>query len=170
VLGVEPARNVATFAETLGIPTRCEFFGREFAEGLMAEGIRPDIIHAHNVLAHVPDREWNIREAWIANAAGGERVVDFASHNLHVLGYSVPVRARLSRDRLKEHLFSLPATPDWIPYRTSYYSEAWGFCLAHAQLEAMGEGEYEVCTTRRSRTGTSPTASACSRASTRMRC
>jgi SAM-dependent methyltransferase len=54
VLGVEPARNVAAFAETLGIPTRCEFFDKEFADRLVAEGIRPDIVHAHNVLAHVP--------------------------------------------------------------------------------------------------------------------
>jgi SAM-dependent methyltransferase len=55
VLGVEPARNVAAFAETLGIPTRTEFFGRELAYQLKEEGVRPDVLHAHNVLAHVPD-------------------------------------------------------------------------------------------------------------------
>jgi aminopeptidase-like protein len=46
---------------------------------------------------------------------------------------------------LKEHLFSLPEHPDWIPYRTSYYAENWGFCLSHRSLEALEEGEYEVC-------------------------
>jgi SAM-dependent methyltransferase len=55
VLGVEPARNVAAFAETLGIPTRCEFFDKELADQLVEEGVRPDLVHAHNVLAHVPD-------------------------------------------------------------------------------------------------------------------
>jgi SAM-dependent methyltransferase len=56
VLGIEPARNVARVAvERHGIPTREEFFGREFAISLVAEGLRADVFHAHNVLAHVPD-------------------------------------------------------------------------------------------------------------------
>src|SRR2546422_7803795 len=40
---------------------------------------------------------------------------------------------------------TLPAQPDWIPYRTSYYKEDWGFCLSHRQLSELREGEYEVC-------------------------
>jgi SAM-dependent methyltransferase len=55
ILGIEPARNVAEVAEERGIPTRSAFFGRELARELAAEGIRPDLVHAHNVLAHVPD-------------------------------------------------------------------------------------------------------------------
>ena len=89
-------------------------------------------------------KEWNIREAWIKNAQG-EKVVDFAKCNLHVVNYSVPVRRRIRLAELKEHLFSLPETPDWIPYRTSYYQETWGFCLAHRQLAALKDEEYEVC-------------------------
>ena len=89
-------------------------------------------------------REWNIRDAWIKNAAG-ERVVDFQRHNLHVLNYSTPVRARMSLAELRPHLHSLPEHPQWIPYRTSYYRDAWGFCLAHQTLESLPEGEYEVC-------------------------
>ncbi len=46
---------------------------------------------------------------------------------------------------LKAHLFTLPDHPDWIPYRTSYYKESWGFCLSHKQLMEMQDGEYEVC-------------------------
>ena len=56
VLGIEPARNVARVAvERHGIPTRAEFFGRDYAAQLVAEGFRADVFHAHNVLAHVPD-------------------------------------------------------------------------------------------------------------------
>ena len=88
-------------------------------------------------------REWNIRDASIKNAAG-ERVVDFQRSNLHVVNYSVPVRRRCSLAELREHLYSLPDHPDWIPYRTSYYHEAWGFCLTHNQLLALKEEEYEV--------------------------
>jgi aminopeptidase-like protein len=89
-------------------------------------------------------REWNIGDAWIKNAAG-EKVVDFQSHNLHVMSYSTPVRARMSLAELRPHLFSLPEQPSWIPYRTSYYRDNWGFCLAHETLQSLAEGEYEVC-------------------------
>ncbi len=89
-------------------------------------------------------REWNIRDAYIKNDRG-ERVVDFQRSNLHVVSYSVPVRTRLSLERLRPHLFTLPDRPDWIPYRTSYYAENWGFCLSQRQLDALGPGEYDVC-------------------------
>ena len=89
-------------------------------------------------------REWNIRDAYVSNSRG-ERVIDFRRHNLHVVNYSVPVRARMSLAELRPHLHSLPEQPDLIPYRTSYYKEAWGFCLPHRQLEQMPEDEYEVC-------------------------
>ena len=88
-------------------------------------------------------REWNIREAWIKDPRG-HKIVDFADHNLHVVGYSVPVHDHLSLEELKSRLHSLPDRPDWIPYRTSYYDESWGFCLPHRQLEALEEGTYEV--------------------------
>jgi aminopeptidase-like protein len=89
-------------------------------------------------------REWNIRDAYIKNARG-ERVVDFKRHNLHVLNYSIPVSRRVSLKELKEHLFTLPEHPDWIPYHTSYYREQWGFCVTARQLADLTEPEYEVC-------------------------
>jgi aminopeptidase-like protein len=88
--------------------------------------------------------EWNIKDAYIKNGAG-ERLVDFRRNNLHVLNYSIPVHQTMSLAELKPHLFTLPETPNWIPYRTSYYRETWGFCLSHRQLERMEEGQYEVC-------------------------
>jgi aminopeptidase-like protein len=88
-------------------------------------------------------REWTIRDAYIKNAAG-ERVVDFGSCNLHVLNHSRPIRATLTLDELKKHVFTLPEQPDLIPYRTSYYAEAWGFCMAHNRLAALPDGRYEV--------------------------
>jgi aminopeptidase-like protein len=87
--------------------------------------------------------EWTIRDAYIKNAAG-ERVVDFRSCNLHVLSYSQPVHARLPLAALKEHVFTLPDQPQLIPYRTSYYAESWGFCMAHDRLAALPDGIYEV--------------------------
>ena len=88
-------------------------------------------------------REWNVRAARIVGPDGAV-VVDFADHNLHLLGYSVPVEGHLSRESLEPHLYSLPDQPHLIPYRTSYYQERWGFCLPHERRCALGEGRYEV--------------------------
>jgi aminopeptidase-like protein len=88
-------------------------------------------------------REWNIRDAWIADTTG-RRVVDFRESNLHVVGYSVPVNERMTLDELKPHLHSLPEQPDATPYRTSYFQENWGFCLPDRQLNALPAGDYDV--------------------------
>ena len=87
--------------------------------------------------------EWNISDAYIKNKKG-ERVVDFRENNLHVVGYSTPVRGHMSLAELKPHLFTLPDHPDWIPYRTSYYKDNWGFCLTHNQYSQLTEETYEV--------------------------
>jgi aminopeptidase-like protein len=89
-------------------------------------------------------KEWNIREAYIRDRYG-KTVVDFKECNLHVLNYSGPVRATMPLSELAPHLFTIPEHPEWIPYRTSYYKEAWGFCLPHKQFLALDEGPYEVC-------------------------
>lgn len=89
-------------------------------------------------------KEWNVREAWIRDGSG-RTVVDLRDHTLHVVSYSVPVRARLALSELRPHLFSLPDRPHWIPYRTTYWAENWGFCLSHARLLALEDGEYDVC-------------------------
>ena len=89
-------------------------------------------------------KEWNIRDAYIADR-NGKRFVDFRASNLHVVNYSVPVRTTMSFDELRPHLFTLPDHPDWIPYRTSYYKEDWGFCLTENQLQALDpQAQYEV--------------------------
>jgi aminopeptidase-like protein len=88
-------------------------------------------------------KEWNIQDAYIKDSHG-HKIVDFRKCNLHVLNYSSPIKRKLCLDELKQHLFTLPEQPDWIPYRTSYYKEAWGFCLSHRQLEELKDGDYEV--------------------------
>jgi aminopeptidase-like protein len=88
-------------------------------------------------------REWNIREAHIRNEQG-DKIVDFARNNLHVMSYSVPVRQHLSLAQLKQHIYTLPDQPDLIPYRTSYYTENWAFCMSHRLLESLRDETYEV--------------------------
>jgi aminopeptidase-like protein len=89
----------------------------------------------------VPD-EWNISNAYIAK--DGHRVVDFRESNLHVVSYSEPVRTVMRLAELRPHLHTLPEHPEWIPYRTSYYSRTWGFCLSQRELDGLEDGDYEV--------------------------
>lgn len=103
-----------------------------------------EVASGTRVLDWVVPREWNLREAWIKGPRG-ETVVDFRDSNLHVVGYSVPIRARLTLAELRPHLHAIPEHPDWIPFRSSFYRETWGFCLTQRQLDALAEGTYEVC-------------------------
>jgi aminopeptidase-like protein len=87
--------------------------------------------------------EWNLRGAYVARE-DGTRIVDFSANNLHVVQYSQPIDAWMPLAELRPHLHTLPDKPDWIPYRTSYYSEYWGFCLTHRQLSGLADGLYRV--------------------------
>ncbi|MGW4397480.1 DUF4910 domain-containing protein [Amycolatopsis nivea] len=87
--------------------------------------------------------EWNIRDAFVADSSG-RRVIDFRKSNLHVVGYSVPVDRVVSLTELRTHLHTLPDQPSLIPYRTSYYSPAWGFCLAQDVFDTLPDGDYHV--------------------------
>lgn len=88
-------------------------------------------------------REWHCRDAFIKDASG-RRVVDFRESNLHVVNYSLPIHCTLGREELLRHVFTLPEHPDWIPYRTSYYDEQWGFCLSERQRQQLNDDQYEV--------------------------
>ena len=89
-------------------------------------------------------KEWNIRDAYIKDKAGN-KIVDFNNSNLHVLNYSIPIDKTLSLSEIKNHLHTLPEHPDWIPYKTSYYKENWGFCLTHKQFLGLKNDAYHVC-------------------------
>lgn len=125
---------------------------------LSGEGVRKTLRYFQNILPDlkihsVPSRtqvfdwvvppEWNIRSAYIEEP-NGNRIIDFAENNLHVMGYSTPVNAKMPLEELQKHLYSIPEQPDVIPYITSYYKERWGFCLSHKQRQQLSQGDYRV--------------------------
>ncbi|MBL0120508.1 MAG: DUF4910 domain-containing protein [Saprospiraceae bacterium] len=88
--------------------------------------------------------EWNIVEGWVKDSSG-KTIIDFKEHNLHILGYSEPVKGKFTYDELQPHLYTLPEQPELIPYLTSYYKRRWGFCMSHVEFEKLDKAEmYEV--------------------------
>jgi aminopeptidase-like protein len=96
-----------------------------------------------NVFDWTVPKEWNIINAYVKNSKG-EKIIDFQKSNLHILQYSIPIHKKMTLDELKTHLYSIEEYPDWIPYRTSYYQENWGFCISHKQFQTLEDDEYEV--------------------------
>jgi aminopeptidase-like protein len=143
----DPGSRMHAFAEQL-FPMCRSITGEGLRESLRLIGERiPITIHSlssgTNVFDWTIPQEWVVRQAWVRNQYG-EDVVNFRNHNLHLVGYSRPVRDRMSLAELMPHLHSKPELPDAIPYRTSYYKDDWGFCLPHRLLEQLKDGEYEV--------------------------
>lgn len=88
-------------------------------------------------------KEWRVNEAYIENSKG-ERIVDFADNNLCLLGYSYSMDEKLSKDQMKEFVFTLDSQPDLIPYTTSYYKERRGFCMSKNSFDALPEDTYHL--------------------------
>lgn len=90
----------------------------------------------------VPD-EWNIKEAYIEDERGN-RLVDFKTNNLHVVGYSTPVDKWIDQEELKQILHYDKDDPEAIPYVTSYYNRSYGFCVSKNQYDQISEGLYHI--------------------------
>lgn len=88
-------------------------------------------------------KEWIIREAWIKDEQGN-KIIDIADLNLHVVNYSEPIDEWLTLEELKQHVHTIPRLPDAVPYVISYYKERWGFCMSQNQLDSLAEGKYHV--------------------------
>lgn len=102
-----------------------------------------EIASGTNVFDWIVPREWNVTDAYIIDPSGN-KICDFKENNLHLLGYSIPVKQKMSLDDLMPHLYSLPEQPNAIPYITSYYKERWGFCITENKKKLLEDGIYEV--------------------------
>lgn len=99
-----------------------------------------------NVYDWIIPKEWKVKEAWLKYKDSDEKIIDYKNLNLYLLNYSRPYKGIISYDVLKEHCFTIEEHPDWTPYRTSYYSDTWGFCMPYSLLHSLDRNrEYEVC-------------------------
>lgn len=123
--------------------------GNGFRESLnFIREVHPDI-NVHEVPTGTQVFDWTVPNEWNCVGGGvyrlnGEKVIDFADSNLHIMGYSTPIDQTVSREELLEHLYTQPDQPDWIPYVTSYYKERWGFCMSESQKKTLTDEKYHV--------------------------
>lgn len=71
--------------------------------------------------------EWNIFDAYVLDKHN-KKIIDFKKNNLHIVSYSTPIKKKIIKKKLLNHLHSIPSMPNAIPYVTSYYKKYWGFC------------------------------------------
>ena len=93
--------------------------------------------------------DWTIPKKWIVNKGvlkdlKGNTVIDFKTNTLHLVNYSNSYRGVVDQKTLLNNLHTDSNNPDAIPYRTSYYSDNWGFCLQHNKLNKLKNNQYLV--------------------------
>jgi len=124
-----------------------------FNRSITGEGVRKTLKYIKNILPELKiisektgskffdwkiPKEWKVKNAYIKNLKG-KTLVNFKDNNLHLLGYSRPIRKQMTFKTLSKKLYTLPKQPNFIPYRTSYYKNDWGFCLSHNHLKKFNK-------------------------------
>lgn len=89
--------------------------------------------------------EWRVDKAYLKYQGDDNYIVNFNNSNLHLLNYSRPYKGIVDFDELSKHCYYLEEYPDWIPYRTAYYSDEWGFCIPYNEYIKLDRTKkYEV--------------------------
>ena len=84
---------------------------------------------------NIPE-EWNVTDAYVIDKYNN-RIIDFKKNNLHLVGYSIPVKRNITKKELFKNLYFLKNQPKAIPYITSYYSRRWGFCISYNEYKIL---------------------------------
>jgi aminopeptidase-like protein len=85
--------------------------------------------------------EWNVTDAYITDK-NGLKIIDFKKNNLHLFGYSTPLKKTLTKKNLFKNLYFLKNQPSAIPYITSYYKKRWGFCVSYNEFKRLDKKYY----------------------------
>jgi aminopeptidase-like protein len=82
---------------------------------------------------NVPE-EWNVSDAYVIDK-NNDKIIDFKKNNLHLVGYSIPLKKIITKRELFNNLHYLRSQPKAIPYITSYYKKRWGFCISYYEYK-----------------------------------
>lgn len=80
--------------------------------------------------------EWNVIDAYVIDKYNN-KIIDFKKNNLHLVGYSIPIKKIISKKELFKNLHFLKNQPKAIPYITSYYKRRWGFCISYNEYKIL---------------------------------
>ena len=80
--------------------------------------------------------EWNIKDAFVKDQIG-KKIIDFKKNNLHIVNYSIPIKRKINKKELFEHLHTSKKLKNAIPYVTSYYRKYWGFCITYNEKRKL---------------------------------
>ncbi len=103
----------------------------------------------HNFKSGTQCYDWVIPQKWVINKGvlknlKGDTIINFEDNTLHLINYSNSYKGILDKKILLNNIHTDPHNPNAIPYRTSYYSNNWGFCLQHNKLSDLKDKEYLV--------------------------
>ena len=84
---------------------------------------------------NIPE-EWNVSDAYVIDKYNN-KIIDFKKNNLHLVGYSVPIKKNIKKKELFKNLYFLKNQPNAIPYITSYYKRRWGFCTSYNEYKIL---------------------------------
>jgi aminopeptidase-like protein len=84
---------------------------------------------------NIPE-EWNVTDAYVIDKYNN-RIIDFKKNNLHLVGYSIPIKKNITKKELFKNLYFLKNQPKGIPYITSYYKRRWGFCISYNEYKIL---------------------------------
>ena len=84
---------------------------------------------------NIPE-EWNVTDAYIIDKYNN-KIIDFKKNNLHLVGYSIPIKKNITKKELFKNLYFLKNQPTAIPYVTSYYKRRWGFCISYNEYKIL---------------------------------
>jgi aminopeptidase-like protein len=146
--GEEHRRSMSLLMQQL-FPLCRSLTGDGVRQTLQAVAERLPALAVHEVPSGTAILDWTVPQEWRFNDAyvvgpDGTKVIDASTSNLHLVGYSTPIRATMPLNELRPHLHTLPDRPGLVPYRTSYWNPSWGFCLSQETLDSLPDGNYEV--------------------------
>ena len=82
--------------------------------------------------------EWNVKKAYIKDINTNRKIVDFNNNNLHLMGYSIPIKKKiLNFNQLNSKINFIKSNPDAIPYTTSYYKKDWSFNISYNSFKKI---------------------------------